>query len=468
MADKKTKPSIQLPSDRVPPQSIEAEESVLGALMIDKNAIIKVVDILLPNDFYRGSHKDIYEAMVELYVKNEPIDIVSLSNRLKEKHLLEQIGGSSYLTSLVNKVPSSSHVLHYAKIIHQKKVLRDLIQASYEISELGWQESEDVDELIDKAEKSIFSISQRSASQEFESLKEGLVSAFERIDQLNKGGDKLRGVSTGFPGLDNKLAGLQKSDMIIIAARPSLGKSSLALDIARNAAIKDNVAVGIFTLEMSKEQVIDRLIASESGVDLWKIRTGHLSNEGDLDDFTLLRDAISRLSEAPIYIDDSPSPTVTQMRAMARRLQSKANLGLIIVDYLQLVTSKMNTDSMVQQVTDISRSLKALARELNLPVVVCSQLSRAIMQRPGQKPQLSDLRESGSIEQDSDVVLFIYREDRVKEETERKNIADIIIAKHRNGPLGQVSLYFNESLVSFRTLDKEELYLADMEEMGEV
>lgn len=464
--EKKQKPNISLPPDRVPPQNIEAEESVLGALMIDKNAITKVADLLLADDFYRGSHQKIYEIALELFSKNEPIDILTVSNRLKEKGSLETCGGSSYLTSLVNKVPTSSNILHYAKIIHQKKVLRDLIGASYEIAELSWQESEDIDTLLDQAEKTIFSISQRSIRQEFTHLKDDLTKAFERIDQLNKGGDLLRGVPTGFRGLDNYLAGLQKSDVIVLAARPSLGKSSLALDIARQAAVKENIGVGIFTLEMSREQVTDRLIAAQSGVDLWKIRTGKgLDDQGEINDFTLLRSAMSILSEAPIYIDDASSPSVIQMRAMARRLQTQANLGLIIVDYLQLVNSSMRTDNMVQQVTEISRSLKVMARELNVPVLVCSQLSRAVMQRSPQIPRLSDLRESGSIEQDADVVLFIYRKDREKEfgeaNAEDKNIADIIIAKHRNGPVGQTKLRFNEQITSFRDLEPNEGYSED-------
>jgi len=459
---------INLPPDRIPPQNIEAEESVLGALMIDKNAMTKIADMIYPDDFYRSNHQIIYQAMLDLYVKNEPLDILSVSNRLKEKNQLENIGGSSYLTSLVNKVPTASHITHYAKIIHQKKVLRDLIQSSYEIAELGWQENEDVDVLLDKAERSIFSISQRSLSQEFIPLKEDLTKAFERIDQLTKGGEALRGVPTGFKGLDNILAGLQKSDLIILASRPSLGKSSLALDIARHATMKSNVGVGIFTLEMSRDQVVDRLIAAESGVDLWKIRTGHLSSEGEFNDFVLLRDAISRLAEIPLFIDDASFPTVLQMRAMARRLQTHNQLGLIIVDYLQLVDSGLKSDNMVQQMTTISRSLKGLARELNVPVLVCSQLSRAVTQRSPQIPRLSDLRESGAIEQDADVVLFIYREDREKEDTERKNIADIIVAKHRNGPLGKISLYFNEQIVSFRDLEPEENYFNEIGESSEI
>jgi len=442
--------------DKLPPQNIEAEESVLGALMIDQNAIIKVADILFPEDFYQPQNRYIYEAILDLYQKNEPIDILSLSNRLKEKKHLKEIGGESYLTSLVNKTPTSAHVSHYAKIVHQKRILRDLIAASYKIAELGWAESEDVNNLLDRAEQTIFSISQKSIAHDFVSLKEELVQAFERIDQLQKGGNKLRGLSTGFMGLDNYLSGLQKSDMIIIGGRPSLGKTSLALDIARHVALKENVPVGLFSLEMSRDQVVDRLIAAESTVDLWKIRTGHLATEGEINDFTLIQNALSHLAEIPLYIDDAPSPTVMQIRTMARRLQAEAGLGLIIIDYLQLITPDSNRISAVQQYSEISRSLKALARELKVPVLALSQLSRAVEQRSPAIPRLSDLRETGSLEQDADIVLLIYREDRYNPDTERKNITDIIIAKHRNGPLGRVPLYFNESLVSFRDLEKDE------------
>jgi len=450
--------NFQTNEDKLPPQNIEAEESVLGALIIDKNAIAKVADILFPKDFYQTQNRYIYEAILDLYQKNEPIDILSLSNRLKEKKHLKEIGGESYLASLVNKTPTSAHVSHYAKIVHQKRILRDLIAASYKIAELGWTESEDVNDLLDKAEQTIFSISQKSIAHDFVPLKEELVQAFERIDQLQKGGNKLRGLSTGFKNLDNYLSGLQKSDMIIIGGRPSLGKTSLALDIARHVALKERVPVGLFSLEMSRDQVVDRLIAAESTVDLWKIRTGHLSTEGEVNDFTLIQDALSRLAEIPLYIDDAPSPTVMQIRTMARRLQAKVGLGLIIVDYLQLISPENNSNniSTVQQYSQISRSLKALARELKVPVLALSQLSRAVEQRSPAIPRLSDLRETGSLEQDADVVLLIYREDRYNPDTERKNIADIIIAKHRNGPLGRVPLYFNESLASFRDLEKDE------------
>lgn len=453
-----------IPQDKMPPQNLEAEESVLGSIIIDNNALMKIADIISAEDFYLPKHRYIYEAILDLYDQNAPIDILSLANRLEEKKLLDEIGGVSFLTSLVNKTPTSAHITHYANIIHQKKILRDLIAASYKISELGWNESEDINELTDKAEQIIFSISQQSLSQDFVILKNELTKAFERIDQLQKGGGKLRGVSTGFKSLDNYLSGLQKSDLIILGARPSLGKTSLALDIARHAALNENIPVGIFSLEMSKDQIVDRFIAAESTVDLWKIRTGHLSSEGEIDDFSLIRDAFNRLSEAPIYINDTSSPTMIQIRTMARKLMAEVNVGLIIIDYLQLITPTSSRENSVQQYTEISRSLKSLARELNVPILALSQLSRAVERRSPAIPILADLRETGSLEQDADVVLFIYREDKYYPESDKKNIADIIIAKHRNGPLGKVSLYFNEQLVSFRELEKEEKY-EELEEL---
>jgi len=443
---------------KLPPQNIEAEESTLGSLMIDKDAIVKVADVLFPEDFYQPQHRTIYEAILSLYHKNAPIDVLSLSNRLKEKKQLGEIGGASFLTSLVNKTPTSAHVVHYANIVHEKRVLRDLIAASYKIAELGWQESENINEVLDHAEQIIFSISEKSIAHEFVALKGELVKAFERIDQLHKGGDKLRGVSTGFHDLDNYLGGLQKSDLIILGGRPSLGKTSLAMDIARHVALKEKVPVGIFSIEMSKDQVVDRLIAAESTVGLWKIRTGRLSTDEDINDFTLIQDSLSRLSEAPIFIDDAASPTVMQIRTMARRLQAETDLGLIIVDYIQLISPSLSRESIVQQYSEISRSLKALSRELNIPVLALSQLSRAVEARPPYIPKLSDLRETGSLEQDADVVLFVYREDIYKEDTENKNIAKIIIAKHRNGPLGHANLFFNKELASFRNLEKDEKF----------
>ncbi len=441
--------------EKLPPQNIEAEQSLLGCLMLDKNAIVKVVDFLEPRDFYRKSHQEIYQVCRELFEKGEPIDLLSLSSRLKEKKKLEEVGGNSYLTELVNLVPTASHIFNYAKIVQRKRILRDLIDSSYEIGILGYNETEDPDILLDQAEKRIFSIAQKSLSQNFLPVKETLEEAFERIDRLSKYQEGIRGMPTGFTALDNVLAGFQKSDLIILASRPSFGKSAMALNIASHIAINEKKTVGIFSLEMSRDQVVDRLISGAANVDLWRLRTGKLSGEGDDNDFSRIRQALGVLSEAPIYIDDTVYSNTLQMRAMARRLQAEHGLELIVIDYLQLIEPRNPNDPIVRQITDISKSLKGLARELNIPVLALSQLSRAVEQRSPQKPRLADLRESGSLEQDSDVVLFIYREDRYRPETSRKNIADIIIAKHRNGPVGSVELYFDDRRVSFRNLEKE-------------
>ena len=440
--------------DKLPPQNLEAEKSVLGSVLIDKESIEKVVDLLRPDDFYSRQHQLIYGAMVQLIEKNEPIDILTVSNKLQEGDELENAGGPAYLTSLLSFVPTSVHILNYAKIVHRKKILRDLIDSSHRILELGYKEEESIEKILDQAEQKLFAVSQRSLTQEFTPLREGLDEAFERIERLHKGDGALRGLSTGFVDLDNILAGLQRSDLIILGARPSLGKTTFVLDIARNVARKENVGVGVFSLEMSKDQVIDRILASEAGVGLWKLRTGHLSSSGDFNDFSKISLALDSLSKVPIFVDDTPSPTVLQIRAMARRLRSRNNLGLLIVDYLQLVQPRSDIDGYVQQVTDVANSLKALARELNIPIVAVSQLSRAVESRPDQKPRLSDLRESGGIEQAADLVMFIHREDRVRRDSEKHNIAEIMIAKHRNGPTGSVEVYFNEEEVSFKNLAK--------------
>jgi len=443
--------------EKLPPQSLEAEKSTLGSLMLDKNAIIKVADFLQSEDFYKKIHQEIYQAVLDLFEKQEPVDLLAVANRLKEKKLLEQAGGNSYLTELINFVPTATNVLNYAKIVHRKRILRNLIESSQEINSLGHNEEEDIDIILDKAEQRIFSIAQKGLTQNFILVKNALEDAFERIDKLSKHKGGIRGLATGFSDLDNILSGFQKSDLIILAARPSLGKSSLALNIAANVAIHEKKPVGLFSLEMSNDQLIDRLIASLSNVDLWKLRTGRLSSEGEDNDFARIQHAMGILSEAPIYIDDSASANVLQMRAMARRLQAKHGLGLIIIDYLQLMEPRNPQASPVQQVTEISRALKGLAKELDVPVLALSQLSRAVEQRVPQIPRLSDLRESGSLEQDADVVLFIYREDKYRgEETTRKNIADIIISKHRNGPIGKVELFFDEQRATFRSLEKEE------------
>ncbi|MFH1656437.1 MAG: replicative DNA helicase [Candidatus Nealsonbacteria bacterium] len=442
--------------ESLPPQNIEVEKSVLGCLILDKNAITKVADFLNKKDFYKKIHQEIYQAVLDLFQKQEPIDLLAVSTRLKEKNILEEIGSNSYLTELVNSVPTAANVINYAKIVQKKRILRELIESSHDISSLGHDEEEDIDIVLDKAEQRIFQIAQRNLSQKFLLVKHALGEAFERLDKLSKHEGDLRGVPTGFVDLDNILAGLQKSDLILLAARPSLGKTSLALNIAANIASNKKIPVGIFSLEMSNDQLIDRLIATYSNIDLWKLRTGKLSSQGEDNDFSRIQNAMGILSEAPIYVDDAASCNVLQMRAMARRLQADKGLGLIIIDYIQLMEPRDAKASPVQQVSEISRSLKLLAKELNIPVLALSQLSRAVEQRVPQIPRLSDLRESGSLEQDADVVLFIYREDRYREDSTRKNISDIIIAKHRNGPVGKIELYFDEQRASFRNLQKEE------------
>ena len=441
--------------DRIPPQNLEAEQSVLGSLMLDKNAVYKISDVLRAGDFYREGHNDIYVAMMELLEKGEPLDILSLTNRLEEKKKLEKIGGSSYLASLVNSVSNAANVLHYAQIVRRKKTLRELIEAANHINQLGYNENEDIEILLDQAEQKVFNISQQSFSQDFSPVKGQLEAAFERLEKLHEGQGNLRGLPTGFTDLDNVVGGFHKGDLVILAARPSLGKTSLAMNIARNAAMKEKIPVGIFSLEMSKHDIIDRLIAVEAKVDLWKMRTGNLSKDGPDSDFSRIAEALSSLSEMQIYVDDAPSPSVMQMRTMARRLQAEHGLGLLVIDYLQLIQPKTNSDNMVQQVTEISRGLKGIARELDVPVLALSQLSRAVEQRGGY-PRLADLRESGSIEQDADLVMFIYREDRDKgkENSNKPNVAKIIVAKHRNGPIGEAELYFNEKFTSFDDLEK--------------
>ncbi len=446
-------PTISSDNIKVPPHNIEAEMSVLGALMLDKDAIIKIADLIRVGDFYKDSHNFIYEMMLELYEEREPIDVLSLSNKLEEKKKLDQIGGSSYLAQLVNSVPSASNIVHYAKVVQKKALLRRLISEASAIMELGYQEGEDVEKILDEAEQKIFSVSQKYVKQDFIPIKSILESAFERIDKLHREEQTLRGVPTGFPDVDNILAGLQKSDLIILAARPSIGKTSLALDIARYAGVKMKIPVGIFSLEMSSDQLIDRMLAATAGVDLWRLRTGKLRSDPENNDFQKIGDAMGKLSEAPIFIDDTATANIMEMRTMARRLQAEHKLGLIIIDYLQLMEGRRN-DNRVQEISEISRALKNLAREINIPILALSQLSRAVESRSPQIPKLSDLRESGSIEQDADVVLFLYREDREKPDTPNKNIVEVHIAKHRNGPLGRVQLYFDESSTTFKSLER--------------
>lgn len=435
---------------RIPPQDAEMERSVLGSLMLDHKIMDVIVDILKPEDFYDQKNEQIYEAMLDLYKKKEPIDILSVTSRLKEKKILKQVGGNSYLTELVNSTPSSANAKHYAEIVRKKKILRDLIESSTHISNLGYQEEDDVEVLLDEAEKKIFSIARYSVKQKFQNIKTALTEAWERIDRLHKSKEEMRGVPSGFHDLDDKLAGFQKSDLIILAARPSMGKTALALDIARNVA-KKGIPVGVFSLEMSSQQLIDRLLAAEAHVDSWKLRTGRLSTD---DEFRRISDALDTLSKIPLFIDDEASNNIMQMRAMARRMQAEHGLGLLIVDYLGLMVPRQKTDNLVQQMTEISRSLKGLAKELDVPILALSQLSRAVESRHDRRPKLHDLRDSGSIEQDADVVMFIYRDDKYNENSDKQNIAEILIEKHRNGPTGKLQLYFNPDKISFMNIEK--------------
>lgn len=439
---------------RIPPQSLEAEKALLGSIMIRPEALHDVVDIVHEYSFYSDRHRSIWSTMMELQTKGTAIDLLSLSSRLKEKEIIDQTGSMTYLTELVNSVPSSSNAKYYAEIVQKKHLMRELINASEYVGNLGFDEAEDVENILDKAEKRIFEVTNYSGTHKFVALSDTLHEAWERLDKLHKTQGELRGIPTGFRDLDKTLAGFQKSDLIILAARPSMGKTSLALDIARKVAVDHNVPVGIFSLEMSSQQLVDRMLSAESQVDSWKLRTGH--NLSIDHDFKAIRDAMERLSTAPIYIDDQPGNNILKMRSVARRLKSEKGLGLIIVDYLQLMvpTQSHNSDNLVQQVTEISRSLKHLARELDVPVIALSQLSRAVEQRGG-KPRLSDLRDSGSIEQDADVVMFIHRESN-DEGGGRKQEAEILIEKHRNGPTGVVKLFFDKEKTSFITMDKGE------------
>lgn len=446
-------------ADRLPPQNIEAEQSVLGSLLIDKEAIVKIADIIAPDDFYKEMHKIIFDAMLDLYEKREPIDILSVTARLEEKKQLENIGGRSYLISLANSVPTASHVVHYAQIVKKKATLNRLISVATEIVTLGYHEEEEIENILDKAESKLFGVSQKFLRRQFIPIRDLLNEAFDRIDELHREGGKLRGLPTGFYELDQKLAGLQKSDLIILASRPSMGKTSLALDMARQVAVEQKIPVGLFSLEMSKEQLVDRMLCAQADVDLWKMRTGKLSDHEDISgqsDFSKIGHAMGNLAEAKIFIDDSPTANVMEIRTKARRLQAEHNVGFIVLDYLQLMEgSSRAIDNRVQVVSEISRGLKSIARELNIPFLALSQLSRQVEARPTPIPKLADLRESGSIEQDADVVLFIFREEMYKKETTRPHLADIYIAKHRNGPTGSLELYFDETKASFKNLERK-------------
>jgi replicative DNA helicase len=447
---------------KIPPQNIETEESLLGCLMIDKDAMIKVSDLVFPEDFYRDSNKIVYEVIRELYSRQEPIDILTITNRLEERNKLEAIGGRTYLAKLSNSVATSSHIVTYANIVQRKAVLRRLIDAAGKLGELGYKEDEDIENVLDEAEQLLFSVARKYAKNQFDSIDTLLNDAFERIDELHRQSGKLRGLATGFYEMDKLMAGLQRSDLIILAARPSVGKTSFALDLIRQVALKNNASVGIFSLEMGKEQLVDRMLCAQAGVNLWKMRTGNLSDKEEDNDFTKIGRAMGELSEAKIYIDDVSSAGIMDIRTKCRRLQIEKGLDFVVIDYLQLMEGRGKyTDNRVQEISEISRGLKSLARELNIPVLALSQLSRTVEQTTPAIPKLSHLRESGSIEQDADIVMFIYR--KAADRNYRKedlsdfdrHCAEIHVAKHRNGPTGKFDLFFKEETANFLNMDKD-------------
>ena len=446
-------PDVLPKGAKIPPQNIDAEVSLLGSVLIEDEVITSIADKILPGDFYDKRHGTIYAAMVKLYEKHQPVDLLTLSNALKDNDELEDVGGSSYLTELTNAVPTAAHAEHYADIVAEKSMRRKLIKASEDIVNLSFGDgASSVQEILEQAEKRLFAVSQQTTKQDLVSIEQILADGFDRLDELHKNKGRLRGVRTGWKDLDNMTAGLQRSDLIILAARPAMGKTTLVGNLIQNVATHEKQAVLFFSLEMSKDQLVDRMLASESGVDAWNIRTGNLTD----DDFEKLGAAMGSLSEAPIYIDDTPGITVLEMRTKARREAQKHPLGLIVIDYLQLMSGSRGGGDFnrVQEVSEISRGLKLIARELNVPVIALSQLSRSVESRSPQIPQLSDLRESGSIEQDADIVAFLYREDYYNPETDRQHIADLILAKHRNGPTGRIELYFHPEKLKFLSLDK--------------
>lgn len=439
---------------KIPPHSVEAEMSLLGSILIDTDAIVKVSDIVSSEDFYDDKNKHIYAAVKHLYDNHSAIDVLTLTDELNKRQKLELIGGSSYLSELTNFVPTAAHAAQYAGIVSEKAIRRRLISTTGQITELSYDEKKNISDLIESAEAKLFEVSGRHVKHDIVSLENILDESFDRLDELHKDKGTIRGVPTGFKDLDNILAGLQKSDLIVIAARPSMGKTALSLSLAHNIALQAAQTVLLFSLEMSKEQLVDRLLAAEAGVDAWNLRTGNMSDS----DFEKIGHAMGSLSEAQIFIDDSPGITVSDMRTKARREAHKNPLGLIIVDYLQLMSGggKYGFEgNRVQEISEISRGLKSIARELNVPVIALSQLSRSVESRHPQIPQLADLRESGSIEQDADVVAFLYREDYYNPETNRQNITDILIKKHRNGPTGAIELYFDREKQRFRSLEKK-------------
>lgn len=436
-------------SYRVPPHNIEAERSLVGSILLDQDAMIKIGDKVNPENFYDPANKEIFFALRELFEERKPIDIVTLSSSLKKKKLLTKVGGSAYLTKLINAVPTASHVEEYADIVHEASMRRDLIATAAQINEFAFNEDEVIRKVLDSAEQSLFNISRGNLKSNFVSARSLLKETYERAADVDKNKKDLLGIPSGYKDLDALLGGFQPSDLVILAARPSVGKTALSLDLALNAAVKSKKKVGFFSLEMSSQQLMERLLSMQAHVSFWNLRTGRLKDEA----FARLADAMGELSEAELFIDDTPGAHIMEIRTKARRLQMEYGLDLIIVDYLQLIHGS-RTESRVLEVSDLSMSLKNLARELNIPVVALSQLSRAVENRDSKRPQLSDLRDSGSIEQDADIVMFIHREERYKPDTDRKGIADIIVAKHRNGPIGDIELAFIQEQARFANLAK--------------
>jgi len=448
MADPQTNKNL-----RQPPMNVEAEKALLGAIILKPDVMHDIAVTVYPESFYADKHASIYKAVSEIFSQGNPIDVVSVTTKLKDMKQLERVGGAAYVTELIETVPAAGNAQYYADQVIGKSTLRELIHAADDIAEIGYSDPESIDEALDQAEKKVFQATQAPSAQKFRPIGTALSEAWERFEHLTENPQTQRGVPSGFTALDNVLAGFQKSDLIILAARPSMGKTTFALDLARNAALSHGANVGIFSLEMSDQQLVDRMLAAEAGVDSWKLRTGRLSNDQE---FEALQAAMEKLSKAPIHIIDEAAMNIVKMRSAARRLKNEYGLDMLIVDYLQLMSPTLTrgSDSMVQQVTEISRSLKILAKEMDIPVVALSQLSRAVEQRGG-KPRLSDLRDSGSIEQDADVVMFIHREDKMNKdkEAERPNIAEILVEKHRNGAVGMAELYFDDKHVRFLNLD---------------
>ena len=437
---------------KIPPQNLDAEKSLLGAILIDEEVLADVSEAVKPRDFYDKNHEMIYDGMLRLYEKHKPVDMLTLTDELKRKDHLSLVGGSAYLSELTNYVPTAAHAEAYADLVSQKAVRRRLIKASGDISEMGYDEDSDVQELLAKAESELFSVSDQSLKQDLTSISDILADSFDRMEELHRNKGAIRGIRTGYRDLDNMTAGLQRSDLIILAARPAMGKTTFVTNLAYNIATIEKKPVLFFSLEMSKEQLLDRMLADAAGVDSWNIRTGNLSDE----DFDKISTAMGEMNEAPFFIDDKPGLTVLELRTKARRVAHEKDLGLIVIDYLQLMQGSGRHDgNRVQEVSEISRGLKLVARELNVPVIALSQLSRSVESRQPPIPQLSDLRESGSIEQDADIVSFIYRPGYYEPDNpDVANITDLIIAKHRNGPVGKVSLYFHPERLRFMSLDK--------------